>query len=86
MISANTDPHSHFITRLLRKLTNDPYIETRISWNAEFYCYNFNIYTSHSILTFKLGTNTSAREWPPPVEVLEAAVAKFEALYPELLL
>ena len=80
------DAHSRFLARLLRKLVNDPYIEVRISWSAELYCYNFNVSTSHGILTFKLDTYTSAREWPPPIEVLEAAVTKFEQLYPELLL
>ena len=81
----HTDPHIRFFTRMLRHVINDPHIETTISWGVELNSYHFNIATSHGTLAFTLDGFGSSREWPPPIEVFEAAVTKFTQLYPELL-
>ena len=85
-LTQNTDPHSRFLARMLGRLLNDPYADVRISWGVEYATYNFNVSTSHGTFAFTLDTCSSDREWPPSIEVLEAAVTKFEQLYPELVL
>ena len=77
------DPHSRFFARMLRHLLNDSYVDVRISWGVEYSTYNFNISTSNGTFAFTLDANSSDREWPPPIEVLESAVVKFSDFYPE---
>ena len=84
-MASHNDDYIRFFTRMLRHLTNDPYIETSIEWNAQLYCYNFHIVTSHGTYSFTLRGDGSARQWPPPIALLGDAIDRFREVYPELL-
>lgn len=84
-MASSNDAHILFFTRMLRHLTNDPYLVARIEWSAELHPYNVYVSTSHGSYAFTLADDGSARQWPPSITLIENAIARFCEVYPELL-